>query len=63
MIYFDRPTQENLVRRLSDRLEPGGYLFIGHSESLNGVEHGLQYIQPAVYRKPEAGFSAWRNSG
>jgi chemotaxis protein methyltransferase CheR len=63
MIYFDRPTQENLVRRLSDRLEPGGYLFIGHSESLNGVEHGLQYIQPAVYRKPEAGFSARRNSG
>jgi chemotaxis protein methyltransferase CheR len=54
MIYFDRPTQENLVRKLSDRLEPGGYLFIGHAESLNGVEHGLQYIQPAVYRKPEA---------
>jgi chemotaxis protein methyltransferase CheR len=55
MIYFDRATQEDLVGRLSNRLEPGGYLFIGHSESLNGVQHGLQYIQPAIYRKPEAG--------
>jgi chemotaxis protein methyltransferase CheR len=55
MIYFDRATQEELVGRLSNRLEQGGYLFIGHSESLNGVQHGLQYIQPAIYRKPEAG--------
>jgi chemotaxis protein methyltransferase CheR len=55
MIYFDRATQEDLVGRLSNRLEPGGYLFIGHSESLNGVQHGLQYIQPAIYRKSEAG--------
>lgn len=54
MIYFDRTTQEDLVGRLSNRLEPGGYLFIGHSESLNSVQHGLQYIQPAIYRKPEA---------
>jgi chemotaxis protein methyltransferase CheR len=63
MIYFDMPTQESLVGRLSDRLEPGGYLFIGHSESLNGLEHGLQYVQPAIYRKPEAGSSARRSSG
>lgn len=62
MIYFDRTTQEDLVERLSGRLEPGGYLFIGHSESLNGVQHGLQYVQPAIYRKPEAGSSARRNS-
>lgn len=55
MIYFDRPTQEALVDRLSDRLEPGGYLFIGHSESLSGVQHGLQYVQPAIYRKPVSG--------
>lgn len=62
MIYFDRTTQEDLVARLSSRLEPGGYLFIGHSESLNGVQHGLQYIQPAIYRKPESGSSVKRNS-
>jgi chemotaxis protein methyltransferase CheR len=52
MIYFDKPTQEDLVRRLSAQLEDGGYLFIGHSESLNGITHGLDYISPATYRKP-----------
>jgi len=55
MIYFDKPTQENLVRRLSAQLEDGGYLFIGHSESLNGISHGLEYISPATYRKPLSG--------
>ena len=52
MIYFDKPTQARVVNRLSEWLEPGGYLFIGHSEALNGVSHSLKYIQPAVYRKP-----------
>lgn len=52
MIYFDRPTQEALIDRLSRHIEPGGHLFIGHSESLTPVRHGLQYVQPAVYRKP-----------
>ncbi len=52
MIYFDRPTQERLVRRFEERLEPGGWLLIGHSEGLMGVRHGLQYVMPAVYRKP-----------
>jgi chemotaxis protein methyltransferase CheR len=52
MIYFDRPTQDELVARLADRLIPGGYLFVGHSESLTQMRHALQPIQPAVYRKP-----------
>jgi chemotaxis protein methyltransferase CheR len=51
MIYFDRGTQEALVRRLAGRLEPGGYLFIGHSEGLMGMSHGLRYIAPAIYRR------------
>jgi chemotaxis protein methyltransferase CheR len=51
MIYFDKPTQENVVRRLSSRLGPGGHLLIGHSESLTGVRHGLDYVQPATYRR------------
>ena len=51
MIYFDKPTQEVLVNRLAEILEPGGYLFIGHAESLSSVRHGLTYVQPAVYRK------------
>lgn len=50
MIYFDRPTQEDLVRRLADCLAPGGWLLIGHSEGLSGLSTGLKYIQPAAYR-------------
>ncbi len=53
MIYFDKPTQENLVRRFAEQLEPGGYLFIGHSEGLMGIRHGLEYVMPAVYRKSD----------
>jgi chemotaxis protein methyltransferase CheR len=52
MIYFDKPTQERVVTSLSQFLEPGGYLMIGHSESLMGVHHSLEYVQPAIYRKP-----------
>lgn len=51
MIYFSRNTQEQLVNRLTACLEPGGYLFVGHSESLTGIQHGLQHVQPAIYRK------------
>ena len=51
MIYFDAPTQEQLVRRLYQQLEPGGYFFIGHSESLNGISHPFKYVRPAIYRK------------
>ena len=50
MIYFSRETQELLVNRLAACLEPGGYLFVGHSESLTGIQHPLQQVQPAVYR-------------
>jgi len=51
MIYFDRVTQQELVNRLANRLEPGGYLFIGHAESLGGLDQPLEYVQPAVYMK------------
>jgi len=50
MIYFDKALQQNVVSRFAAQLEPGGYLLIGHSETLNGMRHGLQYIAPAVYR-------------
>ena len=52
MIYFDRPTQERLVRRFAELLPPGGILCVGHAESLSGLDHGLIAVQPAVYRKP-----------
>jgi chemotaxis protein methyltransferase CheR len=51
MIYFDKPTQKALVDRLADSIEPGGYLFVGHSESLAGLSDKLEYVRPAVYRK------------
>jgi chemotaxis protein methyltransferase CheR len=59
MIYFDRKTQEQVVRRLSDCLEPGGYFFTGHAESLTGVSHQLEYVRPAVYRKPGKKENKW----
>jgi chemotaxis protein methyltransferase CheR len=52
MIYFDKPTQEKVVNQLCTKLDPGGYLLVGHSESLTGVRHPLQYVKPAIYRKP-----------
>lgn len=54
MIYFDRATQDELVARLTARLAPGGYLFIGHAESLAQLHHSLRPVKPAIYRKPEA---------
>ena len=57
MMYFDKATQQDIVRRLGACLERGGYLFVGHSESLTGIEHALDYVRPATYRnqKPESG--------
>ena len=54
MIYFDRPTQETLIGLLAERLVPGGYLMVGHSESLSGIKHSLRLLQPAVYLKVSA---------
>jgi chemotaxis protein methyltransferase CheR len=53
MIYFDKKTQERLVNKFHQCLIPGGYLMIGHSESLTGVNHPFKYIQPSVYQKDE----------
>ncbi len=52
LLYFDRATQQQVIARLTDRLEPGGYLFIGHTENFLGVQHRLEYVKPAIYRKP-----------
>jgi len=62
MMYFDKATQQDIVQRLSTRLEVGGYLFVGHSESLNGLKHELGYVSPAIYRKkkPAAGSGMFR---
>ncbi|MDD4951799.1 MAG: chemotaxis protein CheR [Desulfovibrionaceae bacterium] len=51
VIYFDRAVQVRLFRRICARLAPGGYLFIGHSESLAGMDLPLGQAAPTVYRK------------
>jgi chemotaxis protein methyltransferase CheR len=51
MIYFDRPTQEQLVTRLARFLVPRGYLLIGHSESLNGLDVPVHCLRPSIYQK------------
>jgi len=50
MIYFDRSTQQQLVQRLCRFLVPGGYLLIGHSESLNGLNLPLRCVRPSIYQ-------------
>jgi chemotaxis protein methyltransferase CheR len=51
MIYFDKPTQEKLVKRFWSQLREGGYLMVGHSESLTFLAHDYRYLKPAVYQK------------
>lgn len=51
MIYFDAETREKLVARFAKYTQQGGYLFIGHSESLTRENKYFKYIQPAVYRR------------
>jgi chemotaxis protein methyltransferase CheR len=52
MIYFDRPTQQQVVARLNRALRPGGYLFTGRSESLSGLALPLKCLRPSIYQKP-----------
>ena len=52
MIYFDQPTKERLVSRFADQLEPGGFLYIGHSERVSGpAEDLLTPVGPTIYRR------------
>lgn len=51
LIYFDRQTQEKIIQRLSNHLMPGGYLFVGHSENLHGMDLPLIQTSTTVYRK------------
>ncbi len=51
LIYFDREAKKRIVYRLLEFLSSGGYLEVGHSESLHGLGLSLQTVQPSVYRK------------
>ena len=51
MIYFDEPVREALLSRYHRYLEPNGYLFIGHSESIGRDNKYFRFIRPAIYQK------------
>ncbi len=51
MIYFDKYTQKQIIDKLYIHLRKGGYLFLGHAESLTGIDTDFTYIQPTIYRK------------
>ena len=51
IIYFDRKTQIELFRKVYNLLVPGGFLFIGHSETLNGINHDFRSVSTTVYQK------------
>ena len=51
IIYFDKKTQDGLIKRLCNHLRPGGFLFMGHSEVLHCTDLPLVSTAPAVYRK------------
>jgi chemotaxis protein methyltransferase CheR len=51
LIYFDDEMIRNVIRHCERLLNPGGYLFIGHTENIDSVDHGLKYVQPSIFRK------------
>jgi len=51
MIYFEKPIQSIIVNKFYDTLNPGGFLFVGHSESLMNINHKFRYIAPTIYQK------------
>jgi chemotaxis protein methyltransferase CheR len=55
IIYFDRPTQEALLARICHNVVPGGYVFLGHSETIAGFDTELVGVSPTVYRLPAVG--------
>jgi chemotaxis protein methyltransferase CheR len=53
IIYFDRKTQERLLNKFCRHLMPGGYIFLGHSETLGGLDVPLARVHSTIYRKAE----------
>lgn len=52
LIYFNTQTKREVVARALSVLQPGGWLFIGHSENLNGISDAVKPVAPSIYRKP-----------
>jgi chemotaxis protein methyltransferase CheR len=54
IIYFDRTTQEQVLKKLSRHLAPRGYMFVGHAETLHDMDLPLAPVAPALYRRVDA---------
>ena len=52
IIYFDFPTKVAVLRAVLQKLKPGGWLLVGHSESLHGMPLELEMVAPSIYRRP-----------
>ena len=58
LIYFDSETKQKVIANLLQSLRPGGWLILGHCESLQGLDAGVKTVSPSIYRKPGAAVSA-----
>jgi chemotaxis protein methyltransferase CheR len=54
MIYFDAPIRQGVATQMERLVRPGGLVFVGHAETLSGLDTGLQVVAPSVYRRPGA---------
>jgi chemotaxis protein methyltransferase CheR len=62
IIYFDRPTQEGLLQRFHQQMKPGAFIYMGHSETLSGMNVPLTSVYPTVYRKARPAPAAVRRA-
>ena len=53
MIYFDTDTKRKLIQKVYDAMEPGGYLFVGRTETIERGSAPFQLVQPSIFRKQE----------
>ena len=54
LIYFDNATKQKVIENILQSLRPGGWLILGHCESLQGLSLGIKVVSPSIYRKPTA---------
>ncbi len=53
MIYFNGETRQKIISEMYRLLKPGGFLMVGHSESLTGLDTRFKIVKPSIYVKPE----------
>ena len=63
MIYFDHETKNQLIQKVYDAMEPGGYLFVGRTETIDRSHTPFQMIQPSIFQKAENEKTIWTGAG